>query len=63
MGEVWCARDPRLGRDVALSSSGEMALALEPRFLYRDLHPGVLAVAPLAGGAARRLLPQVNAGK
>ncbi len=46
---------------LALSSSGEMALALEPRFLYSGFQPGVLAVAPLAGGAARRLLPQVNA--
>jgi hypothetical protein len=46
---------------LAVSSSGEMALALEPRFVYSSFQPGVLAVAPLAGGAARRLLPDVNA--
>jgi Tol biopolymer transport system component len=46
---------------LALSSAGEMALALEPRFVYSGFQPGVLAVAPLAGGAARRLLPRVNA--
>jgi Tol biopolymer transport system component len=46
---------------LALSSSGEMALALEPRFVYSNYRPGVLAVAPLTGGAARRLLPQVSA--
>jgi Tol biopolymer transport system component len=38
-----------------------MALALEPRFVFSSLRPGVLALAPLAGGAARRLLPRVNA--
>jgi Tol biopolymer transport system component len=38
-----------------------MALALEPRFVFSGFRPGVLAVAPLTGGAARRLLPRVNA--
>jgi Tol biopolymer transport system component len=46
---------------LALSSSGEMALSLEPRNVLSWLHPGVLALAPLGGGAARRLLPDVNA--
>jgi WD40 repeat protein len=46
---------------LALSSTGEMALSLEPRFVLSNFQPGVLAQAPLTGGAARRLVPAVNA--
>ena len=46
---------------LALSSTGEMALSLEPRWLQSKSQPGVLARAPLAGGVARRLLANVNA--
>jgi Tol biopolymer transport system component len=49
------------GSLLALSSTGEMALSLEPRWLYSFYQPGVLARAPLAGGVARRLLADVNA--
>ncbi|MFN8095508.1 MAG: protein kinase [Vicinamibacteria bacterium] len=46
---------------LALSARGELALGLEPRFLMTVLTPSVLARAPLTGGAARRLLPEINA--
>ena len=49
------------GSLLALSSTGEMALSLEPRWLISFYQPGVLARAPLAGGVARRLLADVNA--
>jgi Tol biopolymer transport system component len=49
------------GSLLALSSTGEMALSLEPRWLLSFYQPGVLARAPLAGGVARRLLADVNA--
>jgi hypothetical protein len=49
------------GSLLALSSTGEMALSLEPRWLLTWYQPGVLARAPLAGGVARRLLADVNA--
>ena len=56
---------------LSISSSGQMALLLAPRFglLFRAPHsdlsvdptsaPGVLAEAPLAGGAPRELLEDV----
>ena len=47
---------------LALSSTGEMALSLEPRWIFSYRQPGILARAPLAGGGApHRLLADVNA--
>ena len=46
---------------LGLSSTGEMALSLEPRQVWTAYQPGVLARASLAGGVARRLLADVNA--
>jgi tRNA A-37 threonylcarbamoyl transferase component Bud32/WD40 repeat protein len=49
------------GNIAAVSHAGEMALVLRPRFLTSFNHPGTLARASLAGGAARELLADVHA--
>ena len=49
------------GNILAISRAGEMAIALRPSFIYTFNHPGTLARASLAGGAARELLAEVNA--
>jgi Tol biopolymer transport system component len=46
---------------LAVSTRGELALSLEPRWVYSDVRPGVLARVPLSGGTPRRLLAEVNA--
>jgi eukaryotic-like serine/threonine-protein kinase len=46
---------------LALSSKGELALALEPRWILSFMRPGLLARVPFAGGGLRRLLADVNA--
>ncbi len=45
----------------AVSSSGEMALSLAPRFFLTYRQDGTLARASLSGGAARELLAEVHA--
>ena len=49
------------GNILAVSRAGEMAIALRPSFILTFNHPGTLARASLAGGAARELLAGVNA--
>ncbi len=49
------------GNILAISRAGEMAIALRPSFIFTFNHPGTLARASLAGGAAREVLADVNA--
>lgn len=49
------------GNILAVSRAGEMAIAFRPSFFRTYSHPGTLARASLAGGAARQLLAEVNA--
>jgi Tol biopolymer transport system component len=49
------------GNILAVSRAGEMAIAFRPSFFLTFSHPGTLARASLAGGAARELLAEVNA--
>jgi serine/threonine protein kinase len=48
MGEVWSARDARLGRDIAIkllhSSRSDARLLREARILARLVHPNIVAV-------------------
>ena len=48
------------GKILAISSQGEMALAVEPRIPLSYLQIGTLARAALSGGAPRETLPDVH---
>ena len=48
------------GKILAISSQGEMALAVEPRIPLSYLQIGTLALAALSGGAPRETLPDVH---
>src|SRR5262245_53948028 len=48
------------GKILAISSQGEMALAMEPRIPLSYLQIGTLARAALSGGAPRETLPDVH---
>ena len=46
---------------LSISSSGELALALQPHELAPYIHAGILSRVPLAGGAPREILEDVQA--
>jgi WD40 repeat protein len=45
---------------LSISSKGEMALSLDPRFPLSFVQPGTLARAPLTGGAPREMVRDVH---
>jgi Tol biopolymer transport system component len=46
---------------LSIARTGDLAIALEPRWILSHLQPGLLARVPLMGGVPRRLLADVNA--